>query len=82
MSNAFDRDPLPTPAEREPGPDMVGELGPLAYGLVVLSEIDDLADVNTLTESQAARLPAQAGPSLERDLRTEALLGELGDLDL
>lgn len=82
MSNSVDRDPLPTSAEREPATDMVGELGPLAYGLVVLSEIADSAEISTLTESQVVRLPTQAAPSPERDLRTEALLGELGELDL
>ncbi|WP_019874586.1 hypothetical protein [Sporichthya polymorpha] len=73
---------LPTDADRTPAPDMLGELGPLAYGLVVLSEIDDLADVSTLSERQAAQLPSQVERTVERDARSEALLGELGALDL
>ena len=62
--------------------DTVAELGPLAYGLFVLSEPGELDAVPTLEERRAAQVPAQAQRSCERDVRQEKLLGELGALDL
>ncbi len=63
-------------------PDMLAELGPLAYGLVALGQEGPLAEIRTLQESRAARLPAQADRSPERGARSETLLDELGELDL
>lgn len=73
---------LPSDSDREAAPDMLAELGPLAYGLVALSEDGPLSAVRTLPESWAAQVPAQADRSPEQDARSEALLGELGELDL
>lgn len=75
-----------TELEREPAPDMLAELGPLAYGLFALSERGALTEVRTLADSRAAQVPAQANrppePEVEAEARQNALLGELGELDL
>ncbi len=78
------RNDLPTDLDREPAPDMIAELGPLAYGLFALSERGPLAEVRTLADSRATHLPAQAerAPEPEPASRSETLLDELGNLDL
>ena len=76
-------DPTPNlPAEPEQSPDMVAELGALAYALFALNESGPLADVRPLSEAREAHVPTQGGRSLERDLFQEKILGELGALDL
>jgi hypothetical protein len=72
---------VPEP-EPELAPDMLAELGPLAHGLFVLSEPGPLAGVRSLADSRASQLPAQAERAPEREAHQDALLGELGDLDL
>jgi hypothetical protein len=64
------------------GQDPVAALGSIAYALFVLDEPGPLAEVTALADSQAARIPAQDGRTVERDLFQEKLLGELGALDL
>ena len=82
-TNSPKTDPaLPTETERAPAPDMLAELGPLAYGLFALAQPGELTAVRTLPDARAAQVPAQAGPSPERESRQDALLGELGALDL
>lgn len=73
---------LPLEAERGAAPDMLAELGPLAYGLFVLAQGETLDQIRTLEESRVAQVPAQADHSSDRDTRSEALLDELGELDL
>lgn len=72
----------PGETERVVAPDMLAELGPLAYGLLVLGQSASLNEVRTLEQSRAAQVPAQADRSPEREARSEALLDELGELDL
>ncbi len=79
--NSADRPELPTELEREPAPDMLAELGPLAYGLFVLSEQGPLSGVRSLGDRQAGQVPAQAERTPERETRQNALLGEFGELD-
>ncbi|MBA3742084.1 hypothetical protein [Sporichthya sp.] len=70
----------PTP---EPVPDMLEELGAFAYGLFALAEPGPLESVATLADRRSAQLPAQADPTVQgQGPRREALLGELGELDL
>lgn len=73
---------LPRDTESDPAPDMLAELGPLAYGLFALGQDGPLSEVRTLDQSRAAQVPAQADRSPEREARSEALLDELGELDL
>jgi hypothetical protein len=80
--NSADRTDLPTELEREPAPDMLAELGPLAYGLFALSARGPLTEVRSLADSRAGQVPAQAARTPEREDRQDALLGELGELDL
>ena len=68
--------------ERDAAPDMLAELGPLAYGLLALGQNGSLKQVHTLQASRSARVPAQSDCSPERDTRSEALLDELGELDI
>ncbi len=77
-----DRNATSTDGELGPSPELLAELGPLAYALLALGEAGPLAKVQSLDASQAARVPAQADRPSERDTRSEALLGELGELDL
>lgn len=78
-----ERAALRSESDREPAPDMLAELGPLAYGLLILSETGPLTEIRALTDSQGAQIPAQSGHVLQSDrARQEALLGELGRLDL
>lgn len=72
---------VPTQLDREPAPDMLAELGPLAYGLFVLSEQGPLTDVRALNDSRAGQLPVQAERAPDRDARQDVLLGQLGELD-
>ena len=73
---------LPADLEREPAPDMIAELGPLAYGLFALSEPGPLTQVRPLADSRAPQVPAQADYRPGREPRGEAVLGESGELDL
>ena len=70
------------PVAPEPAPDMLAELGPLAYGLFALSEPGPLSEVRSLADSRAGQVPAQAERTPEREARQDALLDELGALDL
>jgi hypothetical protein len=72
----------PTDESAAVAPDPAAALGAVAYGLFVLNDAGPLAEIATLDESSAARIPAQEGRSFERDLFQEKLLGELGALDL
>lgn len=75
----------PTPAvlaDDEVAPDMVAPLGAVAYGVFVLDEVGPLEDIATLSQSIAARIPAQEGRSVERGQVSGNLLDELGALDL
>ena len=82
MSDRFP-DPTPdVPAADEVAPDMVAPLGAVAYGVFVLDEAGPLEDIATLSQSIAARIPAQEGRSLDRDHSQDNLLDELGALDL
>lgn len=73
---------LPQEPERDAAPDMLAELGPLAYGLLVLGQDGPLTHVHTLQQSRSAQVPAQADHSSDRDTRSEALLDEFGELDI
>lgn len=74
--------PAESPESAPQPDDVIAELGPLAYGLFVLSEPGELTEVKSLDESKAAIVPSQTSRTLERDLFQEKLLGELGALDL
>lgn len=76
------RTDLPTEVEREVAPDMLAELGPLAYGLFALGQDGSLGEVRTLAESRAAQMPAQVDRSSEKVTGSGTLLDELGELDL
>lgn len=76
------RTDLPTEFERDVAPDMLAELGPLAYGLFALCQDGSLAEVRTLTDSKALQMPAQVDRSSESKAGSEALLDELGELNL
>lgn len=77
-----DQTGVPTELERDAAPDMLDELGPLAYGLFALGQDGSLNDIRSLQQSRATRVPAQADRSPEPDSRADALLDELGELDL
>ena len=71
------------PVAPAPAPDMLAELGPLAYGLFALAEPGELAEVSALADSIPAWVPPQAERVADSDtVRQQALLGELGSLDL
>ena len=72
----------PQEPERAAAPDMLAELGPLAYGLLVLGQDGPLSQVHTLQQSRSAQVPAQSDHSPEHHTRSEALLDELGELDI
>lgn len=77
-----DRADLPAEPERQAAPDMLAELGHLSYGLLTLGQERSLGQLRSLQESRNAQLPAQYDHSPERDTRSEALLDELGELDI
>jgi hypothetical protein len=68
--------------ERDAAPDMLAELGPLAYGLLTLGQDGPLTQIPSLQQSRTAQIPAQSDSSPERDTRSEALLDEFGELDI
>ena len=70
------------PTEPDAAPDMLAELGPLAYGLLTLGEKGSLSQVHSLPESRKAQVPPQSDYSPELDTRSEALLDALGELDI
>lgn len=75
------REPVDLP--EPPTPDILAELGELAYGLFALAEAGDLSEVRSLEDSRAGQVPAQAVRVSESDTaRRQALLGELGNLDI
>lgn len=79
MSDPRDTAALPT----APAPDILAELGDLSYGLFALAEPGDLDGVYSLQDSRAGQVPAQAERISEREsVSRQALLGELGDLDI
>jgi hypothetical protein len=63
-------------------PNIIAELGPLAYGLFVLAEPGPLDEIEPLSEARAKHLPTQSARSIDREAFQEKLLGELGELDL
>lgn len=75
------REPVVLP--EPPAPDILTELGELAYGLFALAEPGDLDGVRSLGDSRAGQVPAQAERISENETaRRQALLGELGSLDI
>lgn len=83
MSDARDdRSALPADLDHEPAPDMIAELGPLAYGLFALGAPAPLTEVRALADSRAAKVPAQVERAAELHGRQDAILDELGELDL
>ena len=70
------------PSEAEAAPDMLAELGALACGLFDLSEPRPLTEAGPAEADPGPRVPAQADRSPERAPGSDALLDELGDLDL
>lgn len=75
------RDSTALPAA--PAPDILAELGELAYGLFALAEAGELSEVRSLEDSRAGQVPAQAERiSASDSARRQALLGELGSLDI
>lgn len=66
-----------------PAPDILAELGELAYGLFALAEAGELGEVRSLEDSRAGHVPAQAERITESETaRRQALLGELGSLNI